>query len=84
MSPVVRPRVYTVVSSVFERLLDNELLTCILLQGGSARVTTAGLYWNLHNEELRFGSFISTSNHITRDVVEVTTSESVIFTLELA
>lgn len=48
-----------------------------------ARLTTRGFEWNLDNEEMEFGRFISTSNHIMHGEVEVETSEPVIFTLEL-
>ena len=48
-----------------------------------ATLTTRGFEWNLDNEEMEFGRFISTSNHIMRGEVEVETSEPVIFTLEL-
>ena len=48
-----------------------------------ARLTTRGFEWNLDNEEMEFGRFISTSNHIMDGEVEVETSEPVIFTLEL-
>ena len=48
-----------------------------------ATLTTRGFEWNLENEEMDFGRFISTSNHIMDGEVEVETSEPVIFTLEL-
>ena len=51
---------------------------------GPAILTTNGFEWNLNEDELRFGKFISTSNHIMNDIVEVETSEPVILTLELA
>lgn len=49
---------------------------------GPATVTTEGFEWNLHGEELAFGRFISTSNHITSDTVKIDTSSPVVFTLE--
>ncbi|KAL9099363.1 MAG: hypothetical protein Q9163_005124 [Psora crenata] len=51
---------------------------------GPATLTTCGFEWNLADDELQFGRFISTSNHIRQDLVTVKTSEPLIFTIELA
>ncbi|KAL9123746.1 MAG: hypothetical protein Q9217_006853, partial [Psora testacea] len=51
---------------------------------GPATLTTRGFEWNLNSEQLQFGKFISTSNHILKDVVEVDTNEPVMFTLEMS
>ena len=55
----------------------------IIPLAGPATLTTNGFEWNLNDDELRFGKFISTSNHIKQDIVDVETNEPVIFTLEL-
>ena len=55
----------------------------IIPLAGPATMTTKGFEWDLNGDELRFGKFISTSNHIQQDSVDVETSEPVIFTLEL-
>ena len=51
---------------------------------GPVTLTTRGFEWNLDNDTLRFGHFISTSNHILEETVEVDTTEPIIFTLEFA
>ena len=50
---------------------------------GPATLTTRGFEWNLNKDRLQFGNFISTSNHIQEEFVEVDTDEPVILTLEL-
>ncbi|KAI9757518.1 MAG: hypothetical protein M4579_003431 [Chaenotheca gracillima] len=54
----------------------------ILPIGGPAVISTNGLEWDVENWMTEFGGQISTSNHIRSDVVEVETSERVLFTLE--
>ena len=49
---------------------------------GPANVSTDGFEWNLNGEELAFGKFISTSNHITSDEIVINTSSPIILTLE--
>ena len=51
--------------------------------GKPAVITTQGLEWNVKNWETSFGTQVSTSNHIKASEVMVTTSERVLFTLEL-
>ena len=46
-------------------------------------ITTRGLEWDVTNWPTEFGIQISTSNHIKSDIVEVETTERVLFTLEL-
>ena len=50
---------------------------------GPVILTTAGFEWNLNDERLEFGHFVSTSNHVVRDTLEVETSNPFIFTLEI-
>lgn len=52
--------------------------------GRPSIITTRGLEWDVHDWHTGFGSQMSTSNHIKADIVEVETSERVLFTLELA
>jgi len=47
-------------------------------------ITTRGLEWDVTDWPTEFGGQISTSNHIKRDIVEVETTERVLFTVELA
>ncbi|MCJ1479138.1 hypothetical protein MMC13_007822 [Lambiella insularis] len=47
-------------------------------------ITTRGLEWDVEGWETEFGKQISTSNHIRSDHVDVTTTERVLFTVELA
>ena len=46
-------------------------------------ITTRGLEWDVTKWPTEFGFQISTSNHIKADIVEVETTERVLFTLEL-
>ena len=46
-------------------------------------ITTRGLEWDVTDWPTEFGFQISTSNHIKSDIVEVETTERVLFTLEL-
>jgi thiamine pyrophosphokinase len=55
----------------------------ILPIGRSAVISTRGLEWDVQDWRTEFGGQISTSNHIKSDVVEVQTSEQVVFTIEL-
>ncbi|KAI9816262.1 MAG: hypothetical protein M1827_001863 [Pycnora praestabilis] len=52
--------------------------------GRPAVITTKGFEWDVSNWKTEFGGQISTSNHIKNKVVEVETSESILFTVELA
>ena len=74
-----RNRIYTPVGSGFFSKYAG-----IVPLAGPATLTTKGFEWDLNGQKLGFGKFISTSNHIMKDVVEVETSEPIIFTLELA
>ena len=57
----------------------------ILPIGGPSRITTKGLEWDVRDWETRFGGRMSTSNHVlpTTEVVEVETTEEVLFTIAL-
>ena len=55
----------------------------ILPIGRPAVISTTGLEWDVHNWRTEFGVQISTSNHIKSDIVEVQTTERVVFTIEL-
>lgn len=46
-------------------------------------ITTRGLEWDVTNWPTEFGTQISTSNHIKSDIIEIETTERVLFTLEL-
>ena len=46
-------------------------------------ITTRGLEWDVTDWPTEFGIQISTSNHIKSDIIEVETTERVLFTLEL-
>ena len=48
---------------------------------GPSNVTTTGFEWNLNGEELEFGKFVSTSNHIVSNEIGIITSAPVILTL---
>lgn len=48
-----------------------------------SKITTKGLEWDVQDWETELGKQISTSNHIRSEVVEVTTTDRVLFTLEL-
>ncbi|KAK4098156.1 thiamine pyrophosphokinase [Parathielavia hyrcaniae] len=54
--------------------------------GGTSRITTKGLEWDVTDWETRFGGRVSTSNHVLPEtrVVEVRTTEEVLFTIALA
>lgn len=52
--------------------------------GKPSIVTTHGLEWDVTEWRTEFGSDISTSNHIKAAVIEIETTERVLFTLEFA
>ncbi|KAH6668081.1 thiamine pyrophosphokinase [Plectosphaerella plurivora] len=58
----------------------------ILPIGGTSRITTHGLEWDVTDWETYFGGPMSTSNHVLPDtrVVHVETTTDVIFTIALA
>ena len=56
----------------------------IIPLGMPSKITTQGLEWDVEDWETSFGTQISTSNHIRAAHVEVTTSERVLFTVEIA
>lgn len=49
-----------------------------------AIITTRGLEWDVEDWPTEFGTQVSTSNHVRSEVVEVETTEKVLFTIELA
>ncbi|RKP27436.1 thiamine pyrophosphokinase, vitamin B1-binding domain-containing protein, partial [Syncephalis pseudoplumigaleata] len=59
--------------------------TCGLLPIGHSRirVTTRGLRWNLVDADTSFGSLLSTSNALDDTVVHVSTSDPIVWTVEL-
>jgi thiamine pyrophosphokinase len=46
-------------------------------------ITTKGLEWDITDWPTVFGGQMSTSNHVREDVVEITTTGDVLFTIEL-
>ena len=54
----------------------------IIPLGRPSVVSTRGLEWDVTEWPTEFGTQMSTSNHIKADVVEVESSETVLFTLE--
>lgn len=49
-----------------------------------AIITTRGLEWDVEDWPTEFGVQVSTSNHVKAEVVEVETTERVLFTVEVA
>ena len=56
----------------------------IIPLGNPAKITTRGLEWDVIDWHTSFDTQVSTSNHIRQDVVEVETTEVVLFTMEFA
>ena len=52
--------------------------------GRPSVITTHGFEWDVVDWSTEFGSQMSTSNHISAEMVEVETTERVLFTLEIA
>ena len=52
--------------------------------GRPSAITTRGLEWDVTEWPTEFGEQISTSNHIKREAVHITTSNRVLFTVALA
>ena len=52
--------------------------------GRPSVITTHGLEWDVTDWSTEFGTQMSTSNHSRAEIVEVETSERVLFTLEIA
>ena len=72
-------RIYTPVSS--DLLGEN---VGIVPLGRPSLITTRGLEWDVTDWATEFGGRVSTSNHIKSEIVEIETSERVVFTVELA
>ena len=49
---------------------------------GPATISTKGLEWDVKDWVTEMGGQVSTSNHITRDTISITTSREVVFTVE--
>ncbi|KAI9886462.1 MAG: protein transport protein bos1 [Watsoniomyces obsoletus] len=56
----------------------------ILPVGQPATITTKGLEWDVVNWKTEFGHQVSTSNHVMSDILEITTSTKIFFTIELS
>lgn len=52
--------------------------------GKPSVITTRGLEWDVTNWSTDFGTQISTSNHIVNDIVEIETTERVLFTVGIS
>ncbi|WYZ44729.1 hypothetical protein EsH8_VIII_000045 [Colletotrichum jinshuiense] len=54
--------------------------------GGTSHITTKGLEWDVENWKTEFGGHMSTSNHVLPEtkVVEIETTNTVLFTIALA
>jgi thiamine pyrophosphokinase len=52
--------------------------------GGPSILTTRGLEWDVTSWITDFGTQVSTSNHIVKDIVEIETSERVLFTVGIS
>jgi thiamine pyrophosphokinase len=59
--------------------------TCGLIPLGEPcqSLTTDGFQWNLDHQPSAFGGLVSTSNHLTTDVVTIEASHPIIFTAEV-
>jgi thiamine pyrophosphokinase len=58
--------------------------TCgIIPVGVEAVISTKGLRWDVSDWPTKFGGQMSTSNQLVSDVIEITTNEKVVFTVEL-
>jgi len=55
----------------------------ILPLKGPSKITTKGLEWDVSDWLTQFGGQVSTSNHVKEDVVEISTTEDVLFTIDL-
>jgi len=49
---------------------------------GPAHISTDGLEWNVNDWETSMGGQVSTSNHIVKDEISITTDADVLFTME--
>ncbi|MCJ1339768.1 hypothetical protein MMC09_005059 [Bachmanniomyces sp. S44760] len=56
----------------------------IIPLGRPSIISTKGLEWDVQDWHTEFGGQVSTSNHIRSDVIDVDTTERVLFTVELA
>ncbi|KAF2837190.1 thiamine pyrophosphokinase-like protein 1 [Patellaria atrata CBS 101060] len=50
---------------------------------GPCTITTTGLEWDVHEWPTSMGTQVSTSNHVVKDIVTVTTDNEILFTIEL-
>jgi thiamine pyrophosphokinase len=62
--------------------MTEEKRTCGLLPIGvrGTTISTTGLAWNLDQDWCAFGGLVSTSNHVTQEIVWVRTSEHLVWT----
>ena len=49
--------------------------------GSCAKITTAGLVWDMEDQAMGWGQLVSACNRVARDAIEVTTSDLVLWTL---
>lgn len=66
------------------KIHSYETLKCGLIPIGNkvANISTEGLKWNLHQNELKFGGLISSSNRTVTKSVNVVTSDPVLWTFD--
>lgn len=55
----------------------------ILPLKGPSHISTQGLEWDVQNWLTNFGGQVSTSNHVKEAVVDIVTTEDVLFTIDL-
>ena len=51
--------------------------------GRPSIISTLGLEWDVQEWHTEFGMQVSTSNHVRNDIIQVNTTEKVLFTIEL-
>ena len=79
---VLMPGKNTILTPVSRGLLSESI--GIIPIGHPAIITTEGLEWDIENWHTEMGGQVSTSNHIKKPIVDVYTTERVLFTVEIA
>ncbi|XP_055382515.1 thiamin pyrophosphokinase 1 [Condylostylus longicornis] len=62
-------------------LVSGQRWCCLIPIKNQCTVTTDGLKWNLENSLTQFGGMVSTSNTYARDLVEVNTDETILWSM---
>jgi thiamine pyrophosphokinase len=80
ISFILAPGTTTIHTPLAENVLTSNV--GLLPIFGPAHITTQGLEWDVENWQTQMGGQVSTSNHIVKDQITISTDAHVLFTVE--